>query len=160
MTALISRINVHQPKMPALEKYSGARKEFLSQRLPGFVNSVARVSGTSYHHKTKKSSHVLIHTQNTHKDFLVNIIRQFNKRFPLDKSDDWEPTAEDLMKVDDNAPDEEVEIPNPDDYPEISSEDYEKLLEGARERVRQARKRAEVSWFKFELALNVNLEAS
>ncbi|PBK79334.1 hypothetical protein ARMGADRAFT_951015, partial [Armillaria gallica] len=49
----------------------------------------------------------------------------FFKRFPIHLADDIEPTAEDLTKVDDQAPDPEIEHPNED---ELDAVEYQKKI--------------------------------
>ncbi|PPR07162.1 hypothetical protein CVT26_012668, partial [Gymnopilus dilepis] len=81
--------------MPTPEAFQGLRKAFLEGEREGYKNSVAN---------------------NTYKDFVMDVVRRYLKRFPLKLADDEEPTPEELAAVDDAEPDEERLYPDPTDY--------------------------------------------
>ncbi|KAH9480166.1 hypothetical protein JR316_0006764 [Psilocybe cubensis] len=108
--------------------YHGARLEFLLSQKPAFQKATSE--------KNKA-------------EVLADIQRRFFKRFPLEKPDTWEPTAEELDAVDDDAPDEEPEEPNKD---LMSLEDYEKAVEKRKERqaLLASRRNKIRRWFKYQ----------
>ena len=108
--------------MPTPEAFQGLRKAFLEGEREGYKNAVAN---------------------NTHKDFVMDVVRRYLKRFPLNLADDEEPSPQKLAAVDDAEPDEERLYPDPTDYPEdqgtynklVAEYDAETKLIGRRTRV-------------------------
>lgn len=54
-------------------------------------------------------------------EVLADIIRRYFKRFPMCLGDDYEPLEEELVKVDDQSPDEETSKPDED---KLSAEEF------------------------------------
>jgi hypothetical protein len=52
-------------------------------------------------------------------DCLADIQQRYFKRFPVDLDHNVEPLPEDLAAVDDNQPDAELKIPDPDVMPKV-----------------------------------------
>ena len=59
---------------------------------------------------------------------MVDIVGRFIRRFPLELGDK-EPDMLALARVDDESPLPEFTIPEPDDYPELSAEEYAAAVE-------------------------------
>ncbi|PPQ78995.1 hypothetical protein CVT26_003941 [Gymnopilus dilepis] len=93
--------------MPARESFVGLRKAFLEKEQDGYRAAVAN---------------------GTKDDFLMDVVRRFLKRFPVDLPDDMEPTAEHLAQVDDALPDPERVAPDPQDMAE-DQQGYARALE-------------------------------
>ena len=94
--------------MPARESFKGLRKAFLDDQREGYKKAVA--AGTK-------------------DDFLMDVVRRFLKRFPIDLEDDKEPSAQHLASVDDGKPDDERVAPDPRDYAGDQAEYDKKLAE-------------------------------
>ncbi|PPQ73280.1 hypothetical protein CVT26_015231, partial [Gymnopilus dilepis] len=117
--------------MPGRESFQGLRKSFLENERQGYKNAVAN---------------------GTKDDFVMDVVRRFLKRFPIDLDDDKEPTAKDLASVDDAAPDEERVAPDPQDYAEdqtgynIELEKFENVTKRLEFRAKQIAR-----WFNYRL---------
>ncbi|PPQ81535.1 hypothetical protein CVT26_011043 [Gymnopilus dilepis] len=113
--------------MPNHERFTGLRKAFLEGERERYNEAV---------------------TNGTKGDFLMDVIRRFLKRFPLDLEDKKEPTAEFLAGVDDSKPDEELVAPDPTDMPEDQAR-YSRLLKEYDEKVKllDTRKKQIARWF-------------
>lgn len=85
--------------------FQGTRFEFLTQQLQVYATAMA---------------------EGTVADVLANIYRRYFKRYPVDLDHKQEPTSEYLAKVNDDEPDEEQEVPDPD---KMTTEEFEAAME-------------------------------
>lgn len=74
-------------------------------------------------------------------DALAVIYRKYFKRFPIELPHDQEPSAEHTEAVDDNQPDQDVETP---DKESLTAEEYEKAVQGLKDRAELINKRKKV----------------
>jgi hypothetical protein len=77
--------------------FQGTRRAFLVEQKPAYATAVDEGYAV---------------------DCLADIQRRYFKRFPVDLDHNVEPSPEDLAAVDDNQPDAELQIPDPDVMPE------------------------------------------
>ncbi|PPQ73933.1 hypothetical protein CVT26_006554 [Gymnopilus dilepis] len=113
--------------MPGRERFTGLRKAFLEGELEKYKK--AFIDGT----KT---------------DFLMDVLRRFLKRFPLNLPDDQEPTPEFLAEVDDTSPDQERVAPDATEMPEDQTRYYRLLKEFDDEtKLIETRKKQIAQWF-------------
>ncbi|EDR03723.1 uncharacterized protein LACBIDRAFT_306861 [Laccaria bicolor S238N-H82] len=76
----------HPHLMPNPGGFAGSRLKFLENELPEYTKAVAN---------------------NRDGDFLLDLLRRFFKRYPMELEDNVEPTEETLASVNDEEPDEE-----------------------------------------------------
>ena len=101
--------------------FRGHREAFLLGELPGYLSAVA---------------------SRTKDEFIKNVLRRYFKHFPPSRPHDYEPTEEELLKVDDTLPDIEPELPDPF---AMGQEEYYAFMKKIDERKKEIEVRTGVS---------------
>jgi hypothetical protein len=106
--------------MPNPGGFAGSRLKFLEDEFPAYTKAV---------------------TSNREGDFVLDLLRRFFKRYPMELADNIEPTEEMLASVNDEEPDEEPEPPNEET---MAEEEYAEMLQKFNERRDEIEKKRQV----------------
>ena len=91
--------------MPNPGGFAGSCLKFLEDKFPAYTKAV---------------------TSNRERDFVLDLLRQFFKHYPIELADNIEPMEEMLASVNDEEPDEEPEPPNKET---MSEEEHAEMLQ-------------------------------